>query len=285
MNDEIRDIKSKLESSNEEQLIETLKQIINQYSELFEVTGINGKNGINRNYGNVATNNEPETKPVDENGKPITNHVDSFDPKYLTIVYVKFREKNNQPAITIRHGYQSIDGVKSERKRQRIAEKLLLQAKRTARWERRNDLPNNRLRREIDFLDFNFDSQNLIYIYVDNENIEFDDRRNANGKMQNLVRFTKFTSEYLKPTVSNQEAEPNNSFFNASILQTQSRKLTGSSILRLENWYTDKYGRPVPCHSELLYSMNIHLMMETDDGQVIPIILDPDTGNGWGNEP
>ena len=104
--------------------------------------------------------------------------------------------------------------------------------------------------------------------------------------MSNLVRFTSLLSQQDQVEIDyNAIAQPNNSFLNAKLFQTLSDQLENRKLLVIENWYTDLNGNPITGNPKLRYSMNINLLIATDNDKWIPLIIDPDTGNGMGNNP
>ncbi|MEE9434503.1 MAG: hypothetical protein V3V15_09720 [Sphingorhabdus sp.] len=232
--------------------------------------------------GSDTGQNPAEPKPTSATSEQV------FVPKYLTAVYIRLRNKPTDPAILVRHGYKNIQSITDDKVRQEMAEKLLKEAAGSTTWKRSNS--PTQWRREEDFDIFNFDSPNLIFIIVDNEDLEFDERKN-NGKKRNLVRFAEFLAEPNSATIQYKKAEDNHAFVNIDTIPTLTVYSDGAAghfprkkLIRLENWFTSKGGSSLS-NKQLMYSMNIHLLATGNGGQKIPIVIDPDTGNGWGNNP
>ena len=248
-----------------------------------------------------------------------------FKPTYGCAVYIKFHSKQqgpNSPRIcTIRHGYFPT-GVKTNDTRvdfgrlQVLAE-AELQVARTATfgggaWKRPHRPPTpgtgprpmptpEITRREGDFNTFTFQVQQLIYFIVDNDDVTFDDRQitevkgSGSGVLYPLaIRFSQYRSlptELTEFALVNAVAKENYAFFGATLVDAIDRNtFRDRRLLRLENWSTDMGGKPITydpnnTNQHTDYSMNLHLLATGYDGSKIPLIIDPDTGNGYGDPP
>lgn len=180
----------------------------------------------------------------------------SFAPQYLCLVYLKFEPGG----IVARHAYFPLPANLPV-----FAAVEFAAVAATGQWSA------TAIREEVHFENFTFGSQQLIVFHIDPAGapVRLDPR--------NLTQFAEFSAE-------GQPREPNNSFLNPRI-QTWG----GLEMLVLENWFVDADGQPVT--TPLWYAMNVHLLMrcalDGHDDRVceLPLILDPDTGNGAGNEP
>ncbi len=213
----------------------------------------------------------------------------TFDPRFGCAVYMRFRKPGafaNGKTMTIRQAYFDIPAGAQPDAIQLLAEAELDQASRSATGWRRNDNAQGRRRRDADFDRFLFGGQQIIFLLVDNDYIAFDDRPFSEdvAVKPNLVRFTRFLAEADSATIGFREAAENNAFFGAALLDGKSFG-RGRKLLKLENWYTDSSGNLITGTPELRYSMNIHLLVSTNDGKRIPLVIDPDTGNGFGVPP
>lgn len=126
------------------------------------------------------------------------------------------------------------------------------------------------------FDDFKFYNQNEIFIFLRNKDILLNEER--------LLRFTKY-SDRLSGIMGE-----NYAFFNARYIEGSSLGSLGShgKLIRVENHATKSNAERIT--DPVNYSMNIHFKMkvtrEPGAGQrYAAMILDPDTGNGTGNEP
>lgn len=128
------------------------------------------------------------------------------------------------------------------------------------------------------FNDFRFKKQNEIFIFLKNKDILLNKDR--------LIRFTKFSDNMSR------EMDLNHTFFNALPLEGDSlgpNLKNRGKLIRVENHVTNYDGKPTV--DDTFYSMNIHFRMrvkpEGSEQNYVPMIIDPDTGNGQGqgNEP
>jgi hypothetical protein len=79
-------------------------------------------------------------------------------------------------------------------------------------------------------------------------------------------------------------AARNYSFFNAAVVNGDADLNKLGGIIRVENWMTEELGDPITA-PDISYSMNIHFTIPGNNGRQFPMVFDPDTGNGTGNEP
>ncbi len=130
---------------------------------------------------------------------------------------------------------------------------------------------------DINFGNFWFGSQHEIYILVDGTLARLDTEKLLVFAEQK----TKKNSVLPKPS-------QNKTFYNAISLKDSSIK---NDVLFVQNWFVDsKNQKPIPKKPntnhkyipEEVYSMNIHILIGAAD---IPAVIDPDTGNGMGNNP
>lgn len=235
--------------------------------------------------------------------KPAGSNLPDFEPRYITAIYLQLGTKDNKHKMIARHGYAELPDdspgsgkpTKDQKAIQALAEQELAEAKNPkGPWKRSNDKPNKMWRREDDLEKLDFDSQNIIFIFLDHELNEyrFDDRiekgtgNATTGTRANLVRFTAYAGQADATEIEYNEVEPNNAFVNARLIDAlETGPFKGKKILRLENWYVDNKGVGLPAMAKLRYSMNLHLLATTEGSKLIPLIIDPDTGNGMGNNP
>jgi hypothetical protein len=286
-------------ASNAVQIKTDIDDVLGQYS----------TRGMDQNHGAL-----PIGKPLGPDGKPVP-----FKPAGICVVYIRF-EKPKKPNgevgnpeagfLTVRHAYWPIDPKWSSEDAgaEELAKvgALIAEARRLKKdqWTQQTGSPKNQ-RREFDFENFGFKAQHRVYFFVDNSDIAFDKRTlfvEANGDTKikaNLIRFTKYLSRDRRAAQTNpaylryEPADPNYAFWNA---RTKSIDGGTDNLLVVDNYQTklddNNAGKLVPIEADKelkLYSMNIHLLAKSLDqaGNVlhIPLILDPDTGNGSGNDP
>lgn len=181
-----------------------------------------------------------------------------FDPQHVCLAYIGF----GPTGIAARHAYFPIP-----------PDLQAFGAAEFAAVASTGDWATAPLRQEVNFENFTFGSQHLIVFYVDPAAAP------ARFDPANLVQFAEFSAR-------GQARSRNNCFLNAEI-----RSWPGMEALVLENWFVDDNGHSIAPPLELYYTMNVHLLMRCailgggNGEHDLPIILDPDTGNGEGHEP
>jgi hypothetical protein len=239
--------------------------------------------GIFPNYGHPVSAAKPD---------PLQAGV-TFDPKWICVVYLKM-EGNGE--FTARHGYEPYPGTyPNPQDERRVVDGLLQAAARgPASWMHSSG--EKEKRREHNFDDFSQNSQQRIWLFVDNlpREMSFEDR---NGK-DYVVRFAPMSGvdpENQLPMNLNRQHYPNNAFFNIDIITNVFIPgLKGQTLISLDYWNTDHEGKPVtvdpnaPVADHYLYAINIHLKLamskRAGPNQWLPMIIDPDGGN-MGSQP
>jgi hypothetical protein len=188
---------------------------------------------------------------------------DAFAPRYLCLAYMKF----GSAGILARHAYFPMPANPPA-----LAGFEFSSVAAGGRWA------TTPIRSEVNFENFTFGSQQLIVFHIDpgGAPVRFDP--------DNFVQFAEWIGQGPK-TPATRKAR-NNSFLNPEI-----RSWSGIDVLTLENWFVDDSGQPIAPPLEFSYAMNVHLRMRCrlagadDTAPELPLVLDPDTGNGAGNEP
>lgn len=136
--------------------------------------------------------------------------------------------------------------------------------------------PGNPLFPEENFNNFWFGTQQEIYVLIDGKLAEID--------AENLIVFSGNKTKPQNP----EQPMKNDTFYNAQII---SEKVNGKNVMFFQNWFVeDRNGTikkgPKPWKHDQrpakIYAMNIHMLLGDSK---IPGVIDPDTGNGSGNEP
>jgi hypothetical protein len=130
---------------------------------------------------------------------------------------------------------------------------------------------------------YNFDhwgfaSTRRVYVYVDNSTLTFEKNEPLTFKAVSSLRFTD------PERAGSRKISKNKSFFGAK----SNDKFARGSLLYFENYYLDNDGKPIPPKTAdaLYYAMNFHLNLESEKGgKPMPIIIDPDGGNGMNFPP
>ncbi|HEX8625599.1 MAG TPA: hypothetical protein VF782_11030 [Allosphingosinicella sp.] len=191
------------------------------------------------------------------------NYDGTYDPQYASLVYVKFEGGR----LAVKHAHFAKTEVDTTAK---IRQKFVAMRTGAPADYYPNSLGEN-------FDSWAFGSQSKIYIFIDNDSVRFDP--------ENMVQFAKYSARMEGG--SKPERAQNNTFLNPII---DTGIYPPYEVLVLENWYCDGQGRPIETENHEKYSMNIHLRMKVSTHDFpegfddVPLVLDPDTGNG-GSEP
>lgn len=132
-----------------------------------------------------------------------------------------------------------------------------------------------------------FGSQQRIYVFVDNTNVQFNEKT--------PVSFTPYGAFDDVSSMTVETMDPNLSFYDAKIGNIAG----GKRGLMMNNYYNGANGEDItdeahPYINSARYSINFNLLMcrgvvnkcdFANPKAVIPIVIDPDTGNGWGSKP
>jgi hypothetical protein len=150
-----------------------------------------------------------------------------------------------------------------------------------------NFKPRNRKDNSIDdhsdFEKFRFNKPIELFVYI------YQSKAKSVAPDGRLLSFGPFMQETDGNNIP-LTATPNCSYFNARLVNLGAQKALDERgfMFRVENWSRDLSGSPVGA-TEVPHSMNIHFSIPVDagGGKVIrmPMVFDPDTGNGTGNEP
>jgi hypothetical protein len=128
------------------------------------------------------------------------------------------------------------------------------------------------------FENWGFGSTRRVYVYVDNTTLTFEKNEPLTFKPVSSIRFTD------PERASSRKISPNKSFFGAK----SEDKFARGSLLYFENFFLDNAGKPIPpkTPNPIFYSLSFNLLLASKgDGKPIPIMIDPDTGNGMGGPP
>jgi hypothetical protein len=234
--------------------------------------------------------NDPFGDLVD-NPQPTSNPTVGFNPAYVCAAYMRF----DGLEMKARHAYLPITAADAPD----VIAKDLLQAIGS------NEYGNLRPEIRDNFTLFGFNSQQVVYLFVDNDpnTIGFD----ATAQPENIVRFTQFSG--IAP---HRPRRMNYAFAGGRWVDFS--QIMGGTLAwdrncnigyALDFWNTDDNGRPITGvvrndpFTHYLYSMNIHLRMLTGSlpappagvtppppappgVNFVPVIVDPDTGNMGG---
>ena len=217
----------------------------------------------------VANPNPVPRPPIRLPAKPTTCKNANYAPTYIAILFIDFPGGGE---ISVNHASFSITTNTPEgRLNQALA---IIRARTTASrfsrmtestiYERRTGAQGTD---RVTFADFGFKSQCELFIYFNSPKVDLN--------QDWLISFTPYSA-------GGQPTQPNYSYANAQAVAAIGT-LTGK-LIRVENHLTDPYGCLLDTDTAN-YSMNIHFVMKLTGGGTVPMVLDPDTGNGSGYEP
>lgn len=228
--------------------------------------------------------------PHDDHPTGLNQHYPAFTPNYIAALYLGL-----YPNWTVRvnHASYSLPGADSAARLAKAASVLndiVTSANPNARF-RDFQATQNPYRRvdnqqydSVNFEKFRFWHQNEIFIYLHQVGLQAGQATGLTLDPKMLISF----GARLQETDANGNhlpAEMNYSFFNARTVPTGVAAVDQvGKLIRIENFTTDEYGDWVTAVDQS-YSMNVHFTIPGNDGISIPMVFDPDTGNGTGNEP
>ncbi len=130
----------------------------------------------------------------------------------------------------------------------------------------------------VNFENWLFGSPRRIYVYTDTASLKFQKKEPLSFKSTSSLKAIDEEAARKK------KISPNKSFFNA----TSSDSFAKGALLYFENFYLDNDGKPIPPKWDQLieYAMNFNMLLDNAKGtHKLPLIFDPDGGNGMGGDP
>jgi hypothetical protein len=220
---------------------------------------------------------------------PPNNQFGVFDPEYTSILYLGF---NTNWTVRVNHACYHT-GQKSGQERLIKAVDVIREV--VTSGDRFKDHPgqnpyvrqNPPYRNEMDsetFDNFRFRRPTEIFIYLHQVGLGAKDRTTLSLQNRELISFGGRAHErdaFGQPRMGSF----NYSFFNAKpVVQYDALLERVGVLIRMENWVKNEDGADIVTPDQA-YAMNIHFSILGHKGVSIPMIFDPDTGNGLGNEP
>lgn len=218
------------------------------------------------------------------------NNWDAFAPDYIHIIHIESPEpwqfRVNQAHFLVKSGVIDNAGRLSQCV-EILEERLeLLKTKPESRfYDLQKFKPVKRVK-DGEWADypnadnFGYANQHQIFIFIQGGALTFNPRK--------LISFSSQRRDSLP-------GESNNSFFNAMLLDKEdsntnlnigAKLAAAGRVIRLDNYLTKPNGKKLNSLSEkITYSLNFHYGQPTIGGRSVPMIFDPNTGNGAGNEP
>lgn len=215
-----------------------------------------------------------------------------FKPKYIAILCI---ELGNDWTMAVNHanfqlGEDELDPELREKKALKALNESWPKESKARNHFRLNKDNKPRLRSDgvtvddhTDFNKFRFHREIELYIYLyhssDNKTIA------PEGRLLSFGSYMQETDSRKVPL----KAVGNCAYFNAKLVDLNNHEKLNKHgfMFKVENWSRKPDGTPVGAE-EVRHSMNIHFSIPVNTGNKIimmPMVFDPDTGNGTGNEP
>lgn len=218
--------------------------------------------------------------PVTKQRPPNVSSTTVFSADYLCAAYIRFEGG----AMIIRQGHVELtgDAKTDENEQNGLAKKLLRALK----------FPTETTDIVVKFPHENFDSfslngQQVLVLYVDNlpqvaRFVSAADMPSGQDVLDHIVRFTKYSG------VDYKVVKKNHNFYAIKRIDPPAADVEGPDAYRLNFWNRTPSGTQInPSAGHYRYSMNIHLKMAVNPtasaSRMLPVILDPDTGNMGAN--
>ncbi len=241
--------------------------------------------GVEPNAANLPNNSMPDIFPA-------------FAPKYITIVRISARKAWG---LTVNHASFKVTGT-TRTDREKLATDIIADISKGGGQRKRlgaadpakfthhvrlggNHKGSNEL---VSFTEFGANQQTEIFIWLDS------DSSNSGSKAGDIQTDGKYLISFSPMTSAGAPALPNDSFLARQVTLPN----VSDPVIGIENYFcsfdnvTKKFVVDNPGISPKLFSMNIHFTVADDDDKLdqysdkrIPIVIDPDTGNGVGFEP
>lgn len=245
-----------------------------------------GANSSDSGDNNIAESNGIESvyfAPCDDHGLPANTRPGGvfaldFRAPYVCVIHINFSKPWK---IWINYASFPMEGKFGDDDRLEKVKKVL-----TERFDTLSPNPPSRFSmltqnppyRGIDYQDFahfGFKSQHELFFFFESTDIELD--------ADLLAVFTRRST--VAPSRTN---DPNHSFIHARpVLQQEMGPalFARGRMFRMRNYVQFKGGGAILAHQEQKYSMNIHFKIRAETNAWVPMVIDPETGNGTGHEP
>ena len=240
--------------------------------------------GSSDDWGENPHQLEPPSLPGDE-------YPDEFQADYAALLYLGLYP---DWSVRINHASYNIPGssdVQRLNKAVAVFTDIIKNKNDTQKYRFKDHLGHNPYRRAtsaydgIDFSSFRFKSPTELFILIHQVDAS---KVRPTKIILDSRRLISFSSRQLAKNAHgfNLPAERNYSYFRAEpVLQPALGDLFYEArMIRVQNWARGEYGSEI-IEPDVPYSMNIHFIVLGVNNVVIPIVIDPDTGNGAGHEP
>jgi hypothetical protein len=215
--------------------------------------------------------------PANYGQNPNVARDDKFEPDWIGIVHIK---NVGGWEISVNHAAFSVAASSGNESRLARALEILREKGRGTFADLKGSPNYEPFPRDGHYDSINFDkylgfrSKNELFIFIEGD-VEV-----VQGA---LLSFTPLGAD-LRPR------DKNFAFFNAKRVDPDELAKYGlvGRMIRVRNYMTTEDGKPIGDGEDVeseLYSMNIHFTVPGKGGVPVPMIIDPDTGNGMGNNP
>jgi hypothetical protein len=232
--------------------------------------------------------NAHKTKPVGP------NYPQKFECSFIAILCIGLE---NDWTINVNHANFGL--AKSEQDDGGRLGKALRALDATWKEDRRKPFSNNpdelkprirddtgRIDEQFDLTKFRFKSPIELFVYIYHTALPPSGEKTIQLYDTKLISFGRYMQETNDQNVPI-EAIGNCSYYHARQVElSKYEKLNAHGrMLRVENWARNKTGGDIK-EQNIPHSMNIHFALPMIGSDVLmPMVFDPDTGNGTGNEP
>lgn len=207
-----------------------------------------------------------------------------FRPSFVTLLYLGIR---SDLTMRVNHASYNTGIIRPEKRLEKATQafEAIISGRNSFKDHQTNHPSHRRVKPgpyygQVDsdtFDNFRFASKTEIFIFIHQVDLLIGDQTKIFLQDRDVLSFGLRTQ-------AGTLAQPNYSFFNAKPVVTSSRLLEQvGRMIRVENWQTNEGGSAIGADQS--YSLNIHYSLPGDGGRRFPMVFDPDTGNGAGNEP
>jgi hypothetical protein len=214
-----------------------------------------------------------KTKPKDGTLFPV-----DFEAPYICVLHINFSEPWRMQVnyASFPMGNDFSDTGRQTKALDILREKLgIPNGSRIEHFSDLKKIPTYNGSDHRDFSKFGFKSQHELFVFFESPNVQFADT---------LVVFTK-----VDPNHPDIPYHQNFSFVNATEVTKgdMGNLYSRGRMFRMRNYVQDEDGHPIDASKKekRRYGMNIHFKIPGANNDLVPIVIDPDTGNGAGNEP
>jgi hypothetical protein len=202
-----------------------------------------------------------------------TTHSQDFVAQYICVIHLNFSEPWR---MSVNYASFRMKGFTDLARLKKAKNVLIERFDPKVPVTRFSQLSINRPYKGIDWIDFNkfgFGTKHELFFFFESPNVSLD--------KDWLIVLPRLSLKH--PGTDN---DPNYSFLYARIvseIDMGSYLYSKGRMFRVRDYVQDKHGNPITTSED--YSMNIHFKIACGINEWVPMVIDPETGNGAGNEP